>query len=99
MSFVSRPHSTKTDAFMAFAHPIRRKVVEMLSEGELTVGELAEPFKVSLPAMSQHLQVLRKAKVVRQRRLGRQRVYKLNPAPIREVADWSVGVAQAVERA
>lgn len=84
---------------MAFAHPIRRKVVEMLSESELTVGELAEPFKVSLPAMSQHLQVLRKAKVVRQRRVGRQRVYKLNPAPIREVADWSVQVAEAAEQA
>lgn len=84
---------------MAFAHPIRRKVVEMLSESELTVGELAEPFKVSLPAMSQHLQVLRKAKVVRQRRVGRQRVYKLNPGPIREVADWSVGIAGAAEQA
>ncbi|MEM1027988.1 MAG: metalloregulator ArsR/SmtB family transcription factor [Planctomycetota bacterium] len=83
---------------MAFAHPIRRKVVEMLSENELTVGELAEPFKVSLPAMSQHLQVLRKAKVVRQRRVGRQRVYKLNSAPIREVADWSVQVADAADR-
>lgn len=83
---------------MAFAHPIRRKVVEMLGESELTVGELAEPFKVSLPAMSQHLQVLRKAKVVRQRRVGRQRVYKLNPAPIREVADWSFQVAEAAEQ-
>ncbi|MEM1107445.1 MAG: metalloregulator ArsR/SmtB family transcription factor [Planctomycetota bacterium] len=82
---------------MALAHPIRRKVVEMLSENELTVGELAEPFKVSLPAMSQHLQVLRKAKVVRQRRSGRQRVYKLNPTPIREVAEWSVQIADAAE--
>jgi len=69
----------------------------MLSEGELTVGELAEPFKVTLPAMSQHLQVLRKAKVVRQRRMGRQRVYRLNPGPIREVAEWSVTQAQAAE--
>ncbi|MEM9418033.1 MAG: metalloregulator ArsR/SmtB family transcription factor [Planctomycetota bacterium] len=83
---------------MAFSHPIRRKVVEMLSENELTVGELAEPFKVSMPAMSQHLQVLRKAKVVRQRRLGRQRVYRLNPGPIREVAEWSVKVAEAAEQ-
>ena len=82
---------------MAFSHPIRRKVVEMLSEGELTVGELAEPFKVTLPAMSQHLQVLRKAKVVRQRRMGRQRVYRLNAGPIREVAEWSVTQAQAAE--
>lgn len=82
---------------MAFAHPIRRKVVEMLSEGELTVGELAEPFKVTLPAMSQHLQVLRKAKVVRQRRSGRQRLYKLNPVPIRAVAEWSQQVADAAE--
>lgn len=71
----------------------------MLSENELTVGELAEPFKVSLPAMSQHLQVLRKAKVVRQRRMGRQRVYKLNPAPIREVAEWSNMVVDAAEQA
>ncbi|MBB6431227.1 ArsR/SmtB family transcription factor [Algisphaera agarilytica] len=83
---------------MAFSHPIRRKVVEMLGENELTVGELAEPFKVSMPAMSQHLQVLRKAKVVRQRRLGRQRVYRLNPGPIREVAEWSIKVAEAAEQ-
>lgn len=82
---------------MAFAHPIRRQVVEMLCEGELTVGELAEPFKVSLPAMSQHLQVLRKAKVVRQRRSGRQRVYRLNAAPIREVAEWAGEQAEAAE--
>lgn len=82
---------------MAFAHPIRRKVVEMLGEGELTVGELAEPFKVTLPAMSQHLQVLRKAKVVRQRRDGRQRVYRLNAGPIREVAEWSSEQAEAAE--
>ncbi len=84
---------------MAFAHPIRRKVVQMLSESELTVGELAAPFKVSLPAMSQHLQVLRKAKVVRQRRMGRQRVYRLNPVPIREVAEWSSQIADAAEQA
>lgn len=82
---------------MAFAHPIRRQVIEMLGEGELTVGELAEPFKVSLPAMSQHLQVLRKAKVVRQRRAGRQRVYRLNAGPIREVAQWASGQAEAAE--
>lgn len=83
---------------MAFAHPIRRKVVEMLGEGELTVGELAAPFKVTLPAMSQHLQVLRKAKVVRQRRMGRQRVYKLNPSPIRAVADWTQQRAHEAEQ-
>ena len=82
---------------MAFSHPIRRRIVEMLGEGELTVGELAEPFKVSLPAMSQHLQVLRKAKVVRQKRVGRQRLYRLNDGPIREVAEWAAAQVSAAE--
>ena len=82
---------------MALAHPIRRQVLEMLCEGELTVGELAEPFKVSLPAMSQHLQVLRKAKLVRQRRAGRQRVYRVNATPIWEVAQWAQEQAKAAD--
>ena len=82
---------------MAFSHPIRRRIVEMLGEGELTVGELAATFKVSLPAMSQHLQVLRKAKVVRQKRVGRQRLYRLNDGPIREVAEWAAAQVSAAE--
>ena len=82
---------------MALAHPIRRRIVELLGSGEATVSVLAEPFKVSLPAMSQHLQVLRKAKVVRQRRQGRQRVYRLNAGPLREVADWAAAQAEAAD--
>ena len=82
---------------MALAHPIRRRIVELLGSGEATVSVLAEPFKVSLPAMSQHLQVLRKAKVVRQRRQGRQRVYRLNAAPLREVGDWAAAQAEAAD--
>ncbi|MEM8738241.1 MAG: metalloregulator ArsR/SmtB family transcription factor [Planctomycetota bacterium] len=83
---------------MAFSHPIRRRVVEMLGQGERTVGELAEPFKVTLPAMSQHLQVLRKARVVHQRRVGRQRLYRLNAKPIREVAEWATAQTESAQR-
>jgi DNA-binding transcriptional ArsR family regulator len=69
----------------------------MLGEGEMTVGQLAEPFRVTLPAMSQHLQVLRAAQIVRDRRQGRQRLYRLNPRPLRAVADWALNHADMAE--
>lgn len=76
------------DVFHAVADSTRRAVLDRLSEQDLPVMELAESFDMSLPAVSQHLKVLRLAGLVTERRQGRQRVYSLVPGPLKEVSDW-----------
>jgi DNA-binding transcriptional ArsR family regulator len=77
-----------SDVFRAVADPTRRAVLELLREAELSATELAEPFRISQPAISQHLRVLRDAGLVRVEKVGRQRRYALNPEPLREIDDW-----------
>lgn len=77
-----------SDVFRAVADPTRRAILELLREAELSATELAEPFQVSQPAISQHLRVLREAGLVRVEKIGRHRRYKLNPEPLREIDDW-----------
>jgi|ERR1051325_9688168 DNA-binding transcriptional ArsR family regulator len=77
-----------SDVFRAVADPTRRAVLELLRDAELSATELAEPFHISQPAISQHLKVLREADLVRVEKIGRHRRYKLNPAPLREIDDW-----------
>jgi len=84
---VARPSSTN-DVFRAVADPTRRELLDRLSEGEESMMKLAESFDISLPAVSQHLKVLREAGLVEERREGRMRVYTLIPGPLREVSDW-----------
>jgi DNA-binding transcriptional ArsR family regulator len=72
----------------ALADPIRREVVDLLAQGELAAGELADRFPVSRPAISRHLRVLREAGLVRVRTEGRRRLYALDPGPLRELDDW-----------
>jgi DNA-binding transcriptional ArsR family regulator len=76
------------DAFQAIAHPARRKLLELLEKGELPVSELARDFQATAPALSQHLTVLKKAGLVEERRVGRQRLYRLTPEPLKEVSNW-----------
>jgi DNA-binding transcriptional ArsR family regulator len=76
------------DVFVAIADPTRRAILDRLSQGEQPVKELAQPFSMSLPAISQHLQVLCAAGLVSQRREGKQRFYRLNPEPLKQVSDW-----------
>jgi DNA-binding transcriptional ArsR family regulator len=61
---------------------------QLLRDGEQPVKQLAEPFEMSLPAISQHLHILCEAGLVTQRKVGRQRLYRLNPEPLKEVSDW-----------
>ena len=77
------------DVFHAIADPTRRRMLDMLVEGEKSVGALAKPFSVSLPAVSQHLRVLKAGGLVTERRVGRERCYRLNPWPLRDVVDWT----------
>lgn len=80
--------SASTDVFSAIAAPARRAILACLAQREMPVLELAESFEMSLPAVSQHLGVLRGAGLVSVRKAGRQRIYKLNAAPLKAVADW-----------
>jgi DNA-binding transcriptional ArsR family regulator len=77
-------------AFEAMAAPRRRDILRLVHATELTAGAVAANFgDVSRPAISQHLRVLREAGLVRERREGRQRVYRLEPAPLAAVHDWA----------
>jgi DNA-binding transcriptional ArsR family regulator len=76
------------ETFGALADPTRRRMMEMLAEQECRVTELAEPFAMSLPAVSKHLRVLENAGLLKRRRLGREHRLKLNPAPIHEAMRW-----------
>lgn len=76
------------DVFLAIADPTRRAILHRLADGEQTAGDLAAPFRSSQSAISQHLAVLRDAGLVRVRAEGRQRVYRLHPAPLKRVQQW-----------
>jgi DNA-binding transcriptional ArsR family regulator len=80
-----------TSPFHAVADPTRRAILDRLRRGDAPVAELAAGFAMSRPAVSKHLRILRAARLVRERRGGdgRQRVYRLTPAPLRAVADWA----------
>jgi DNA-binding transcriptional ArsR family regulator len=69
--------------FAAIADPTRRAILDRLAGGDATVGELAEPFAMSLAAVSKHVQVLSRAGLVSQHREGRARRCRLEPAPLR----------------
>ena len=86
---MSRPVAS-ADIFQAIADPTRRALLDRLRAGEQPVKQLAEPFEMSLPAISQHLQILCNAGLVSQQRAGRQRLYRLNPIPLQQVSDWVV---------
>jgi DNA-binding transcriptional ArsR family regulator len=74
--------------FAALADPTRRAILARLAKGEATVTELAAPFDLSLPAISKHLKVLQRARLVEQGRQAQWRPCRLTPAPLRDIADW-----------
>jgi DNA-binding transcriptional ArsR family regulator len=76
------------DVFAAISDPTRREILDRLGGGDLTVSELAEPFEMSQPAVSQHLRILRQAGLVSQQREGRFRRYRLNAEGLKHVYDW-----------
>jgi DNA-binding transcriptional ArsR family regulator len=74
--------------FASLAHPIRRAILEQLSGGDATVGELAEPHKVSLPAISRHLRVLGDAGLLRVEPQGRVHRCQIDAAPLSAAFGW-----------
>jgi DNA-binding transcriptional ArsR family regulator len=77
-----------TITFAALADPTRRAILARLARGEATVTELAEPFEMSLPAISKHLKVLQRAGLIEQGRQAQWRPCRLKPERLRDVADW-----------
>ena len=77
--------------FSALADPTRRAIVARLASGELSVNELARPFDLSLPGVSKHLKVLQRAGLVAQGRRAQWRPCRLEPARLKEVAEWVGG--------
>lgn len=90
----SEPDAALDEVFQALAHPVRRGIMEALREGEQTVGELAEPFPLSRPAISQHLDVLERAGLVQRVPSGRQNRCRLTGAPLGLAADWILAYAR-----
>lgn len=74
--------------FQALADPTRRAMLDLLRRGSQPAGQIASAFPVSRPAISKHLRLLRRAHLVREHREGRNRVYQLNPEPLRAVDSW-----------
>jgi DNA-binding transcriptional ArsR family regulator len=74
--------------FSALADPTRRAIVARLAQGEATVSQLAEPFDMSIPAVSKHLKVLERAGLVEKGREAQFRPRRLKPEPLRDLAGW-----------
>jgi DNA-binding transcriptional ArsR family regulator len=75
--------------FGALADPTRRAILSRLSSGEASVTELAEPFEMSMPAVSRHLKVLERAGLIARGRNRQSRPARLEAGPLREVAEWT----------
>lgn len=92
------PTPTELDAiFGALADPTRRAIVDRLATGDLTVLELAEPFDISLPAISRHLKVLEKAGLITRGRDAQRRPCQLRTEALDAVTTWSMHTRQAWE--
>lgn len=83
----SAPQASEA-TFQALADPTRRAVLDLLRRGSQPAGQIASAFPVSRPAISKHLRLLRRAHLVHEHREGRNRVYQLNPQPLRAVDSW-----------
>ncbi len=79
---------TLSATFAALADPTRRAILARLAQGAATVTELAEPFDMSLPAISKHLKVLEKAGLITKGREAQWRPCQLDAGPLKEVSDW-----------
>jgi len=84
--------------FAALADPTRRAILAKLASGECSVTELAEPFEMSMPAVSKHLRVLERAGLIARGREAQWRPCRIEAAPLREVAEWTERYRQIWEQ-
>src|SRR5512146_1955744 len=85
---VNDSDSTLDKAFDALSSPIRRGILARLSQGGASVPELAEPYQVSLPAISKHLRIMEEAGLIERQKRGRVHYCRLIPGPMREASEW-----------
>ncbi|MCC3375963.1 helix-turn-helix transcriptional regulator [Cohnella sp. REN36] len=78
----------KHDVFQAIADPTRRRLLGLLSEGEMPVNALSSHFPMSRTAVSKHLRILSEAGLVSEEKVGRETRYRLQPEPLQELRDW-----------
>src|SRR5271167_1070341 len=83
---ISSEHLDAT--FSALADPTRRAILARLASGETSVSELAEPFAMSMPAISKHLKVLQRAGLIERSREAQWRPCRLAPAPLKDASEW-----------
>src|SRR5687767_7075871 len=82
------PTDDLSTTFAALADPTRRAILARLASGQCSVTEIAEPFEMSLPAVSKHLKVLERAGLIARGREAQWRPCRLDAGPLKEVADW-----------
>lgn len=82
------PADPLSTTFQALADPTRRAILASLTTGEKTVSDLAEPFDMSMPAITKHLKVLEKAKLIERSKQAQYRPCKLRPMPLQDVDNW-----------
>lgn len=92
------PHDHLSETFSALADPTRRAILAKLALGEATVTELAEPFEMSMPAISKHLKVLERAGLIARGREAQWRPCRLEPEPLRNVSTWVERYREVWER-
>lgn len=85
---MARPLKPEIDVYDALANPLRRKIVERLRRGDMPATALVEEFGITQPALSRHLQVMRRARLVQQKSVGQRRLYRLNAAALKQVLRW-----------
>lgn len=84
--------------FAALADPTRRAILARLASGACSVSELAEPFEMSMPAVSKHLRVLERAGLIEKGRDAQRRPCSINAAPLEDVAEWAEAYRHIWER-
>ena len=84
------------EAFKALSDPTRRRILELLREGDKTAGELAEHVDISKPSLSHHLATLKAARLVSDERHGQNIVYSLNTTVMQDLIGWFMGFSQKV---
>ena len=82
------PPDQLSNTFAALSDPTRRAILARLASGEASVTELAEPFAMSMPAISKHLKVLERAGLIARGREAQWRPCRIEPGPLKDVADW-----------
>ena len=78
----------RRDVFQALSDPIRREIIQLLTDENLTLNKVAENFSISRPAISKHIKILTECGLVTIKQQGRERYCKVNPEPLNEVYDW-----------